>query len=111
MAEFVRLMDGIGMETLTMMLARATNTRTKTRYPFATVRSEEVKVSEALSPDKILATRMSYTCVSMGKFALQSRLGLHLTEPIQVRSELFDSINRGKSIHPSAQLTFVLTLA
>ena len=48
------------------MLVRATNTRTKTRYAFGTVKSEEVKVSATRPPAKMLATRMSYRSTSSG---------------------------------------------
>ena len=51
---------------LTAMLVRATNTRTKTRYAFGTVKSEEVKVSATRPPAKMLATRMSYRFTSTG---------------------------------------------
>jgi hypothetical protein len=58
--KLVRLMGKIRDRTLTIILVSATNTRTKMRYAFAIVRSEEVKVSGTRSLVKILATRMSW---------------------------------------------------
>lgn len=66
MTGLVRLKTRPEVDVLTIMLVRATNTRTKTRYVFATVRSEEVNVSETLLPDRILATRMSCRFMSTG---------------------------------------------
>lgn len=66
MTEVVSLVGRISSRVLTIMLVRATNTRTKTRYPFATVKSEEVKVSDTRLPAKTLATRTSYGLVSVG---------------------------------------------
>jgi hypothetical protein len=57
--EFVRPMGSIWDRTLTIILVSATNTRTKTRYPFAIVRSDEVKVSGIRSLVKMLTTRIS----------------------------------------------------
>lgn len=72
MAELVRLMGRIREWVLTMILVKATNTRTKTRYPFATVKSEEVKVSDTRLPAKTLATRISCGWVSVGDLRLES---------------------------------------
>lgn len=58
--ELVRLMAGIRVQKLTIILVSATNTRTKIRYAFATVRSEEVKVSGTRSLVKMLVTRISW---------------------------------------------------
>lgn len=51
-----------------MILVKATNTSTKTRYPFATVKSEDVKVSETRLPAKTLATRMSCGVMSVDSY-------------------------------------------
>ena len=48
-----------------MILVSATNTRTKMRYAFAIVRSEEVKVSGTRSLVKMPVTRMSWRIVGV----------------------------------------------
>ena len=71
--EFVRLIGRIWDQMiLTMILVKATNTSTKTRYPFATVKSEDVKVSETRLPAKTLATRTSCGLISVRYLCLDS---------------------------------------
>lgn len=59
MAKFVSKRDEDWNKKLTVMPVRATNTRTKTRCAFETVKPEEVKVSATRQPTKTLETRMS----------------------------------------------------
>jgi len=93
------------------MLVSATNTRTKMRYPFATVRSEEVKVSGTRPLFKILKMRMSWKLVSVGNLRQGSESGSRSSKPKRAVSEVFDFINSGLGTQRPLQLTFVLTLA
>ena len=58
LAKFVSKGDEDWNKKATVMLVRVTNTRTKTRYAFETVKPEEVKVSATRQPTKTLETRI-----------------------------------------------------
>ena len=65
------------------------------RYPFATVRSEVVKVSGTRSPARMLTTRMSWGLMGVNDLCFRSESGLRLSKPKRARSEVVDVISCG----------------